>query len=131
MPPAATTAPAPSNAHTYARGRRRQFNVGRVLVLNAPPCPIEVRVDVASRDEKSHHDHQHDGHVQARVLDHRGQRAAEKQADVQRDNLIPPVPRPEVTREETQRRGSQGLTLVHFSAQQKHFLTDTRVHFLA
>jgi hypothetical protein len=56
-----------------------------------------------------HHDQQHDGHVQARVLYHRVQRAAEKQADVQRDNLIPPVSRPEVTGEKTQRPGVRGL----------------------
>jgi len=30
------------NAHTYARRRRRIFNVGRVLVLNYPPI-IQTR----------------------------------------------------------------------------------------
>ena len=58
------------------------------------------------------------------MLNHRGQRASEKQADVQRDNLVPPAPSPKVTGEKTHRPGNQGLTLSHFSAQRKRFQWD-------
>ena len=82
---------------TRETNRRRRFNVGRVNVLNDPPNLVEVRVNFAGRVGKAHQDQQHDGDVQARVLDHRVQRAAEK----------------------------QGLTIVHFSAHCKHILWDT------
>ena len=65
-----------------------------MLVLNDPPYLVEVRVNFAGRVGKAHQDQQHDGDVQARVLDHRVQCAAEK----------------------------PGLTLVHLPAQRKHIL---------
>jgi hypothetical protein len=55
-------------AHTDARRRRRRLIQYRSSACSQrAPCLVEVRVDVAGRDEKRYHDQQHDSDVQARV----------------------------------------------------------------